>query len=187
MLNRRVAHTLAASAALCALSSIVVGAVGREQARGTPMPPVSAKAKLAEATAAARKWRADAILIQVASKFVNESGMTAMWDYAFWSASAKTCAIVNVGPTQAGVTQETGGAGCEEAAVKDFIDSDQALKIAKANGVTAARTSMVVSVSPVKGVARAVWVVMDEAGMKPGDVMLDIDAVSGAVVGKSKQ
>jgi hypothetical protein len=187
MLNRRVAHILAALAALCALSSVVVGAVGREQTRGTPMPPVAAKAKLAEATAAAKKWRADAILIQVASKFVNENGMTAMWDYAFWSTSAKTCAIVNVGPTQAGVTQETGGVGCEEAEVKDFIDSDQALKIARSNGITAARVSMVVSTSPVKGAARAVWVVMDEGGMKPGNVMLDIDATTGAVVGKTKQ
>ena len=186
MSSRRVAVSLAVWVVACALVVSADTAL-RAQARGTPMPPVSAKAKLAEATAAAKKWRADAILIQVASKFVNENGMTAMWDYGFWSTSAKTCAIVNVGPTQAGVTAETGGASCQEPEVKDFIDSDQALKIAKANGVTAARTSMVVSVSPVKGVPRAVWMVMDESGMKPGNVMLDIDAATGAVVGKTKQ
>jgi hypothetical protein len=32
-----------------------------------------------------------------------------------------------------------------------------------------------------------VWSVMDNAGTRPGDVMLDIDAVSGAVISKTKQ
>ena len=45
---------------------------------------------------------------------------------------------------------------------------------------------MVVSISPVKGATRAVWMVMDESGAKPGSVMLDIDANSGVLLSKTK-
>ena len=79
---------------------------------------------------------------------------------------------------------ESGGAICEEPQLGDFMDSDQAMKIARANGITAPKATMVVSMSA-RG-KRPLWVVMDGAGMKTGEMSLDIDARTGAVLNKRK-
>lgn len=187
MTSREALSTLAAAVAACVLTSTSVTL--HAQARGTPIPPSVSKARLTEARAAAKAWKGDAVLIQIASRLVDANGMTTSWEYGFWSASAKTCAVINVYPGRPAMTRESGGAICEEPELKDFaLESDQALKIARSNGITATRVSMVVSMStPLKGTARAMWMVMDESGVKPGNVMLDIDANTGAVVGKTKQ
>jgi hypothetical protein len=116
---------------------------------------VLAKAKLSDAAAAAKKWRGDAILIQIASRSVQEGGVTAAWDYGFWSSSAKTCAVIKVFPAVAPTVQESGGAICQEPELPTtFIDSDQALKIARANGVTSPTVTMIVSTSAGRGGSR---------------------------------
>jgi hypothetical protein len=188
MNSRGVALARVTVVAAYAVVFVSLHTTGHGQTRGTPVPPTLAKARVTEARAAAKAWRADAVLIQVASSQVGDGGVSTLWDYGFWSSSAKTCAVINVAPGRTPFTQESGGAICEAPELKDFaIDSDQAYKIARANGITAARVSMVVSMAPVKGVNRASWSVMDEGGVKPGNVMLDIDATTGVVLGKMKQ
>ena len=60
-MNRRVA-LLSLRIVLCLSVLVGIPASGSAQAsRGTPVAPSLAKARLAEAVAAAKKWRADAI------------------------------------------------------------------------------------------------------------------------------
>jgi hypothetical protein len=153
------------------------------QAR-TPLKPSLAKAKLTEATAAAKKWKADAVLIQVAGNGIGDDGMEVLWDYGFYSPAAKTCLVVNVANTT--TQQESGGEMCESPELTDFMDSDQAIAIARKNGVTAPKVTMVVSASALRK-GGVTWTVMDAAGMKSGNIMLDIDAKTGAILSKTKQ
>jgi hypothetical protein len=150
----------------------------------TPVKPSLAKAKLAEATAAAKKWKADAVLIQVAGNGIGDDGMEVLWDYGFYSPTAKTCLVVNVANTT--TQQESGGEICESPELTEFMDSDQAIAIARKNGITAPKVTMVVSASALRK-GGATWTVMDAAGMKSGNVMLDIDAKTGAILSKTKQ
>lgn len=99
---------------------------------GAPLAPSLAKAKLAEATAAAKKWRADAFLIQIAASNIRDDGLHVLWDYGFYSPAAKNCLVVNVAKTVA--TRESGGAICESPELKEFMDSDQAMMIAPRTG-----------------------------------------------------
>ena len=61
------------------------------------------------------------------------------------------------------------------------------MKIAHGNGVTALKGNMGLSMSPMRGAARAVWARDGRGGTASGNVLLDIDAVSGAVLGKTTQ
>jgi hypothetical protein len=157
--------------------------------RGTPLPPSLAKAKLTDSTTAAKKWRPDAVLIQIAGRSVGADGLLVVWDYGYWSASAKTCLLVNIGPPGSPpYTMEADGPMCEAPELKgEIIDSDRAMSIARSNGITAPTSNMAVSMSTTRQGMRAVWMVMDGGGTAPGNVILDIDAQTGAVLDKTTQ
>ena len=157
--------------------------------RATPLPPSLAKAKLAEATAAAKKWKADAVLIQVVGSRVGAAGLHVAWDYGYWAPSAKGCLVVNIGPPGSPpFVQESGGPECQAPELKgEFMDSDRAMAIARSNGITAPTSNMGVSMTPMRGGTRTVWLVMDGGGTAPGNVLLDIDAQTGAVLNKTTQ
>ena len=151
---------------------------------GAKVAPSLAKAKLKEATGAALKWRNDAVLIQIVARNIGVEGTAVLWDYGFYSKSAKTCLVVRVASTV--FTTESGGEICENPALTgDFMDSDQAIKLARANGITHPTATMAVSVSP--RTKRPFWSVMDERGMKPGNVMLELDGATGKVLHKTTQ
>jgi hypothetical protein len=152
----------------------------------TKVAPSLAKAKLADAASAAKKWKADAVLIQVEGHVTGDAGTTIAWAYGFYSSAAKGCALIFARAGGAGVA-ETEGEECKSSELKEFMDSDQALKMARGNGVIDSKVSMVAHVAPTPQDERAVWTVMDESGMKPGNVILDIDAQTGAVVSKMTQ
>ena len=184
---RRPLENLMSLAVLVCLVAHPGVASGQARGRGTPIPPTPAKARLVEATAAAKNWKADARLLQVAARAVGAEGLHVAWDYGFYSPAAKNCLVVNVVPGMAPNNRESGGAACGGPELKEFMDSVQALKIARSNGITSATVTMFATVSPTRQGERAVWTVMDGSGMKPGEVMLDIDAVTGAIVGKRTQ
>ena len=144
----------------------------------TPLTPVLAKAHLADAAAEAKKWKSDAFLIQVAGNAVSDDGKVVSWDYGAYSPSAKNCLVIKFyrgKPT----TTESGGEACESAPLGEIIDSDQAIKIARENGLTK-QVSMVVMASPISR-GTSVWSVIEEGMRNPGNVTLDIDAASGKV------
>jgi hypothetical protein len=146
-----------------------------------PQPGKMARAQIAEATAVATRWKADAFLIQVAGRNVDDEGRAFSWQYGFFSKTAQTCLVVTSGDLS---QQESGGKICASPPLTEFIDSNQTIKIARSNGITHKSVSMVITVEPGKD---PVWMVMDEAGLKPGNVMLDLDGRTGKVLGKRVQ
>ena len=166
------------------LSPIVVAA-SLLLGQATPPVPVTAKSNLSAALAGGKRWKADAVLVQVVGSRTGADGKQISWEYGFYSAAAKTCAIVYVAKGQS-FAQESGGPTCqapELPALPDFMDSDQAMAIARPNGITKPLASMAVSIET----KRATWTVMDAGGVAAGDVILEIDAVSGAIVSKMTQ
>ena len=152
-----------------------------EAQRGAPVPPTTAKPHFANALAEARKWQADAILTQVNGTSVGADGKLAMWTFGSYSPAKKTCAIVYAANKEAHL-QPTGDTQCEKAELKITIDSDVAMATARATGITKPKSNMAALVE--KG--KAVWMVLEAGGMKPGDLVVTIDATTGAVTSKSR-
>jgi hypothetical protein len=145
--------------------------------------PTTAKVNLPDALAGGKKWKPDAILIQVVGTRVGPEGKNISWEYGFYSPGAKTCAIVYVARGQS-MAQESGGrAPCQAPELKEFMDSDQAMGIARKNGVTKPFASMAASVEQ----NRATWTVMDGGGVASGDVIVEINAMTGAIASKMTQ
>lgn len=144
--------------------------------------PTTAKANLATALAGGKKWKADAILIQVVGPSTPADGKNLSWQYGFYSPSARTCAVVYVAQGQTRAV-ESGGPSCVASELKEFMDSDQAMGIARKNGLTKPIASMAASVER----NRPTWTVMDGGGVAPGDVILEIHGTTGAVVDKITQ
>jgi hypothetical protein len=150
--------------------------------QATPVAPTTAKANLADALAGGKKWKPDAILIQAVGSRVGADGKHISWEYGFYSASAKTCAVVYVARGQSRA-QESGGSTCQAPELKDFMDSDRAMEIARRSGITKPLANMAASVEK----NRPTWTVMDGGGVATGDVILEIDAMSGAIISKITQ
>jgi hypothetical protein len=144
---------------------------------------VLARTRLDEALAAGKKWKADAVLIQVGASGIGDDGTHPMWDYGFYSPASKACALINVAGGQSQVREA--GSECEKNEIKDFMDSDKAIMVARTNGVTQPKVKMVVSTSP-KGM-KVAWNVMDGGGMKQGDVIIEFDAKSSELLSKMVQ
>src|SRR5215208_3837669 len=108
--------------------------------------PTTAKATLDDALAGGKKWKADAILIQVVGTRVGPEGKNSSWEYGFYSASAKACAIVYVAKGQSMAKESGDAAACQAPELKNFIDSDQPMGVARKNGITKPLASMAASV-----------------------------------------
>jgi hypothetical protein len=181
---RKTFTALVVAFALSVFTSPLSATPQQPASTGAKVAPSLAKAKLKDATAAALKWRTDAVLIQILARNIGVEGTAVLWDYGFYSKSARTCLVVRVASTV--FTTESGGEACESPALTgEFMDSDQAIKLARANGITHQTATMVVSISPLT--KRPFWSVMDERGMKPGNVMLDLDGATGKVLHKTTQ
>ena len=155
-------------------------------AQAGKVTPSLAKAGLSDAIAAGKKWKPDARLIQVEGHVTGDAGTTLAWRYGFYSPAAKSCAVIYVHAGQSHVT-EAPGEDCQSAELKEFMDSDEALKKARSNGVTAPDVTMAAHLESTAQGQRAVWTVMDKGGVKSGNVILDIDAQTGAVLNKTTQ
>lgn len=150
----------------------------------TPLTPVLAKAHLADAAAAAKKWHSDAFLIQVAARNVKDDGTVPWWEYGAYSPSAKTCLVITFVRGNAS-TEESGGASCAAGALPEFIDSDQVIKIARANGITHQSVAMFVSEST-RRPGQANWSVIENGMREPGNTSMDIDGATGKVTDTTK-
>jgi hypothetical protein len=150
--------------------------------KGPPPTPTTAKANLQDAIAGGKKWKADAILTQINGTRVGADGKLVSWLYAFYSPGSKTCAAVYAMKGQS-FAQPTNDTMCEKVELKEFLDSDKAIATAHQNGITKPQCNMTVMIE--KG--KPVWMVMDGGGTSPGDVILTIDATSGAVIGTMRQ
>ena len=166
------------------VSASLPSGVGAQTA--APRFGAQAKALVADARTEAKKWRADAYLIQVTARGVTDG--VAMWYYAFFSpgASGAKCLRVNFGKVKRAFTQQL---KCDKAEpeMKDFaVDSDKAIAIARAEGLKRPELTMVLMSVPTSSGQRSVWTIMEGNGMKEGDLTIDIDSQTGEVRGKRK-
>ena len=144
-----------------------------------------AKSKIAAASSEAKKWKSDAYLFQVSSYVVTDG--VSMWDYDFYSsgASGKKCLRVSFGTDdKAHTSQEDCGATVDAPLKELAVDSDKAVEIARKEGLKKPNLIVALSVGTTPAGARAIWSVME--GSKPGDIIVDIDAMTGAVRSKTK-
>ena len=151
-------------------------------ARGEPPVAVTAKTYLQEALGAGKNWKGDAILTQINGSSVSADGKLVSWMYAFYSPGDKTCAAVYAIKGKA-MAQPTNDTTCEKLEIKEFMDSDKAAAAARQNGITKPQSNMEVMIEN----GKPVWMVMDGGGTSSGDMILTIDAITGAVVNKTKQ
>jgi hypothetical protein len=148
-----------------------------------PLTPVLAKAHLADAAAEAKKWKSDAFLTQVSGANVSDDGKVASWQYVAYSPSAQKCLGIKYYRGKPSSTESGGVAACDLPPLGEIIDSNQAITVARENGVTK-EVSMVAMASPTRP-RESVWSVVEEGMRNPGNITVDIDA-SGKVVNTQK-
>ena len=100
------------------------------------------------------------------------------WEYGAYSRPQELL-VITFYRDQASTT-ESGGASCESAPLGELIDSDQAMKIARENGLTKKDISMVAMASSARP-RESVWSVIEEGMRNPGDINIDIDGATGKV------
>ena len=94
-----------------------------------------AKAGLSKAQAAATQWKADAQLVQISTLAGDASGTASTWAYLFHSPSAKRGYRVDVADGGVARSVEVSSGVFTESLSAEFVDSDQAMTEAKANGL----------------------------------------------------
>ena len=131
---------------------------------------VTARAALADAIEAAKKWKPDAVLTNVTSITVGPDGKGTTWFYGFYS--ARTNAFLNV--TAKGRMIETleVGTGQKDSLPAEFMDSDAIMDAAIKAGLK--------GTSPRMGLTRAAWIV--NGGTDKGDVGVWLNPRTGNVI-----
>jgi hypothetical protein len=94
----------------------------------------TAKAGLAQAQASAKKWKADATLVQLLTFTGNADGTADKWTYVFHSSKAKRGYNVNVSDGKVVQALDV-SASFTNSVSSDFIDSVEVIAEAKKNGL----------------------------------------------------
>ena len=152
-------------------------------AQAAPLVPVLAKAHLADADAAAKKWPPTHDCSNRRSKRQRRRTVP-WWEYGAYSSSAKTCVVITIirGNVSA---QESGGPTCGR---RRSATSSTAIRRSQSpapTGVTKQSVSMVVMASPNRP-GHAVWSVIEEGMRNPGDITLDIGTATGKVLSTTR-
>lgn len=95
----------------------------------------TAKAALKEATAAAQKWQADAVVTHISSLSVKADGKASSWLYIAYSPKTKKSAILTARDTKIEIEPDVRTTSVDP--VGEFIDSDKAMDAARKNGLKA--------------------------------------------------
>ena len=101
----------------------------------------TAKAGFSQAKELARKWKADAALVQLSTLSGNMDGTAEKWSFLFHSPQAKKGYKVDVKDGKIAQTLEV-SSSFTDAVDGDFIDSAQAMAEAKKNGLKGKGRSM---------------------------------------------
>jgi hypothetical protein len=105
-----------------------------------PADAITARARLKEATAEARKWKADAALSGVATSGAGRDGTSVHWTYSFQSKSTRSCLRVVALATGAVRPTDLGECTLGTAVGDGFVDSPAAVSGALAGGFQAGET-----------------------------------------------
>ena len=176
-LRRSVVHVCAA----------VALAVTARDARGQAAPNkvgYTAKTMLAKARAEAKKARSDAYLFQIVT--TGSTNGIDMWDYDFYSPGAgeKKCVRVSMGRGDNPSVSLHKCPGPAEMELKEFtIDSDKVVVVGRAAGVKGNDLTVALRMSDWRGAELPIWSIIE--GTKPGDLMVDFDGMTGALLHKA--
>jgi len=133
----------------------------------------TAKTHLVAATAEARKWQSDAVLVTIETKTAKPDGSAYTWAYLYDSPKAGDQVLIMI--DEEGEVTRFPGITVFKKNIGDFIDSDQAMVAAIAAGLKTNDFGMTMSL---KKADRAEWFI-------PGsDLSYTIDAVSGKLLSK---
>lgn len=153
------------------LFGVSSGAIAAKSSNAAAQPTV--KAQLAAATAEAKKWQPDAVLIAVDTSTANPDGSAYTWGYLFDSPKARDQVMIMV--DDKGEVSQFPGFTAFRNPLGDFIDSDQAMAAAVAAGLKTNTFGMKMSL---KSTDHAEWFI-------PGsDLSFTIDAVTGKLLSK---
>ena len=118
----------------------------------------TARAALADAMEAAKKWKPDAVLTNVTSITVGLDGKGTTWFYGFYS--PRTGAFLNVTAKGRTIDLLEVGTGQKDPLPTDFLDSDKIMEEATKLGLQGTEPRM--------GLTRSAWIV--NGGTDKGDV-----------------
>ncbi len=146
---------------------------GLSLAQGT-----TARALLPQAVEKAKAWNKDAVLTNLATLSVKADGTSDSWTYAFFSPSAKK--FLSVSQTGEKLEVLKLPYGLKKPVGEKFIDSNQAMEVAKKNGAKEDSLSMGLAVFGSKEIA---WSV--NSGYNSGDLSIFINATTGKFLRKN--
>ena len=155
------------------LTAMSVGAAEAEQ---------TARAALKPALAAAQKWRPDAALTGVSALQATPEGKAKTWSYMFYSGKSGLAYSVTSSGGKVVDAMEV-RPHVKDPVVAEFVDSDLAAGVGKANGANAKVMSLLVMGQATK-VPASVWTV--SAGFQPGALSVMVDASSGKMLFKQE-
>ena len=130
----------------------------------------TARAALADATAEAKKWNADAILTSVSSLTVGMDGRAASWFYGFYSRRLRK--FLNVTAKGRAIDTLELPTGQTAAVGEDFLDSDKVMEAAVAAGLK--------GTSPRMQLTRTSWLV--SGGTNKGDVVVYLNPLTAKLI-----
>lgn len=138
----------------------------------------TAKDGLVQAKQAAKKWQADAVLVNISTYTGNMDGTAGKWAYMFYSSKAKKGYDVMMGKGKIIELLEVRG-HIKTPVGNKFIDSSQAMAEAKKNGLKVkGKPSMLLHIMGKAGKNSGVyWAV--SGGFTPGEMRIVIDARTG--------
>ena len=145
--------------------------------RVAPPAGFTARSGLAQAAAAAKKWRSDATLTHVSSLTVRADGTAKSWIYTFYALASKKTLNVTAAP---GVPLDTIEVpNTSKVPIGDaWVDSDRAMQEAKKHDLKGKSLSMGLVVMGSTG--SPVWAV--NGGMDEGDVAVMLQGNTGVFI-----
>lgn len=146
---------------------------------GTEQKAETARDAVVRLAARARQWQADAVLINLSTFDADPAGAARTWSSLFYSPSAKkwlaataTGSTLDVLEVRQGLTDPIG----------EFIDSGEAIQIARANGLEPGKETMMGLAWMGAADGLACWTV--GGGFEPGAVAIVLNAKSGELITK---
>lgn len=144
----------------------------------------TAKAGLAQAQQAASKWKADAVPVSISTLTGNMDGTASKWAYMFYSPKAKMSYTVDIKDGKIVDAVEV-DAYLIDPVGKEFIDSSQAMEVAKKNGLKVKETPAM-SLQMMGQATKSPAVVWNVVGYTPGDTAILIEARTGKFLSKQE-
>lgn len=139
----------------------------------------SARNVVAKLAARARQWQSDAVLTNLSTFSAAQDGTAATWSSMFYSPVTKKWLAVTASGAKLDALEVSEGLTDP---IGEFIDSDRAMQVAKKNGVTPGRETLMGLAWTGAKDGLACWTV--GGGFEPGSVAVVLNAKTGDLITK---